>query len=209
MIKEEQKTKLKLKLEDNSEHELECFIKEVEKDRISLTFPKEHFAYAKYLQEGDEINVNIFTPSGIKVFNSIILDSPLDSPAGSDLVIEYIEDHTEIQRREYLRSSIVTKIIIERYNGEIIITKTIDIGGGGVKFFYEGNFLPNERAKCRLFLPLQVTSIQSDGTISYKPHLKENEHVIMFNYITNNDRARIIKKCFEIQASGQDEDMIE
>lgn len=201
LIREDQKTKLTVKLEDNSVHELDCFIKEVEKDRLSLTFPEDKLGYAKYFDEGSEVSVKIFTPSGIKAFDSIVLDSPLEP----DFVIEYIEEHTEIQRREYLRCDLKTKFIIERHSGENIITHTLDIGGGGIKFYYDGLFNTDEHAKCRLYLPLQFSSVQAIGNIVKKPHMQKDEHVFIFSNIKNADRDRIIKKCFEIQTADPDE----
>lgn len=201
LIKENQKVKLKFKLEDNSEHELECFIKGIGNDRLALTFSQEHLPYAKYLEEGSEIYVNIFTPTGITAFNSMVLDSPLET----DFVIEYIEDNIDIQRRDYLRCYLQTKFIIERFNGQNLITQTIDIGGGGIKFYSEGTFKPDEHAICRLYLPMQISSIQAEGKITYKPHLKTNEHLFVFTNIKMLERDKIIKKCFDMQTADNNE----
>jgi len=195
-IREDQKAKLSFKLGDNFEQELECLVKDVQNDRLLLKFPKEMLKYAKYLEEGKEVPVKIFTPMGVKMFSAMILDSPL-SP---DFVIEYVEDSIQIQRREYSRVTLETKVIIERLEDVNIVTHTIDISGGGIRFFYEGSFSPDELINCRLYLPFQMTSIQSKGHIINKPHLNKNEHVVLFNKIIESDRAKIIKKCFEVEA---------
>lgn len=197
-IREKQKAKLSLKLADNSEYELECFIKDIHSDRLSLTIPRDLIAYARHLEEGDEIPVKIFTPAGIRVYNAMVLESPVDS----EFVIEYVEDNIQVQRREFVRGTLETKIIIERYGNDNIITHTIDIGGGGIRFFYDGEFYPNELVKCRLYLPFQMSSIQAQGNIIDSPHLLPNEHVILFQNIHNNDRDKIIQKCFEIQTEA-------
>lgn len=205
LLKKDQKTKLIFRLEDNSEHELECFIKDIENDRISLTFPPEYLPYAKYLDEGSEIYVNIFTPTGITAFNSMVLNSPLEP----NFVIEYIDENTDIQRRDYLRCYLQTKFIIEKFNGQNLITQTVDIGGGGIKFYYEGTFKPDEHANCRLYLPMQISSVQAEGKIVYKPHLKTNEHLFVFTNIKMLERDKIIRKCFEMQTAENEEDYIE
>jgi c-di-GMP-binding flagellar brake protein YcgR len=197
-IKEDQKAKLSLKLLDNSFKELECFVKEVHSDRISLSFPREMISYANHLQEGDEIPIKIFTPSGIKMFNAMILSSPLEP----EFVIEYDENFVQVQRREYTRARLETKIIIERLESENIVTHTIDIGGGGVRFFYEGTFEPNELVSCRLYLPFILESVKAQGHILQKPFLAKNEHVVLFSKINENERDKIVKKCFELETKS-------
>lgn len=197
-IREDQKAKISFFMPNNTEMELDCVIKDIHKDRISLTFPKEALSYANYLQEGNEIPVKIFTPSGIRMFDAIILNSPLEQ----EFVIEYVENSIQIQRREYSRCALKTKIIIERKNEPNVVTQTIDIGGGGVRFVYEGYFYPEERVSCRLYLPLQMASIVAEGYLVEKPHLQKNERILLFDKISEFDRDRIIKKCFELEANN-------
>lgn len=194
-IREDQQTKLFFKVAGDSEKELECSIKKVYADRISLNFPKDIIDYVDYLQEGDEVNVKIFTPSGIKMFDAIILNSPLEP----EFIIEFVEDYLEIQRRQYLRMEFSTKILIERARSNIV-THTYDIGGGGLRFFYEGSLENKEIVNCRLFLP-DMPSVPFQGIIIKEKHLKENEYVLMFTKIEENDRDKIIKKCFELQVN--------
>lgn len=195
-IREGQKTKLFFKAAGGSEKELECSIKKIYTDRISLNFPKEEvMQHIDYLQEGDEVNVKIFTPSGIKMFDAIILDSPLEP----EFVIEFVEDYIEIQRRKYLRMELNTKILIESSKGNVI-THTYDIGGGGLRFYYEGSFENKETVSCRLFLP-DTPYIQIQGIIVKDDRFKENEHVLVFTKIEESERDKIIKKCFEVQVN--------
>lgn len=196
-IREGQKTKLLFKAAGGSEQELECSIRKIYADRISLNFSKEEVKqYIDYLREGDEMNVKIFTPSGIKMFDAIILDSPLEA----EFVIEFVEDYIEIQRRKYLRMALNTKIMIERSQGHVV-THTCDLGGGGLRFFYEGSFEHKETVNCRLFLP-DMPSIQIQGVIVKDDRFKANEHVLVFTKIKENERDMIIKKCFEVQVSA-------
>lgn len=196
-LNENQAIKLFFKVADGSETSLECTVKHVYKDRVSLNFPPETMYYVDFLQEGDEVEVKIFTPLGIKMFNAIILNSPLEY----DFVIEFVENFIEIQRRKYLRADLETKIIIERAENQNIVTHTIDIGGGGIRFFYEGVFKHNETVQCMLYLPMYLNSIKATGIIMREGVQKENEHVLVFTKIEEPERDKIIKKCLELQAS--------
>lgn len=196
-IEESQKAKLSFLLPDNTEKDIICTVKEIFNDRMSLVYPPEAITYAKYLQEGAEVPVSIFTSNGVNVFESMILNSPLES----DFMIEYTGEYVHIQRRQYSRSILETKIIIERKSGNIL-THTIDIGGGGLRFFYEGNFQSKEDVEIRLFLPLQIKSIVAHGyVIEHQPYLPENQHVIYFTKISKEDQEKIVKKCAELEAA--------
>lgn len=193
-IKENQKVKISFKVEGNVEQELNCLIKEVYSDRIFLNFPDEALDYAEYLDEGTEISIKVFTPTGIKVFDSIVLYSPLEE----NFVIEYAEISTEIQRREYTRVLFETKVVIQREDKSNVVTNTIDISGGGLKFFYEDNMISEEQVNITLFLP-QGRSIQAKGAIICTKKLPDTEHVLYFTEIDEADRDRIVKLCFDIQ----------
>ncbi len=195
VIKEDQKAKLFFKLADNSEKEFDCLVKDVYKDRLSLKFPTEILAYAEYLEEGSELPVKIFTPSGIRAFDTIVLNSPLES----EFVIEYVEDHIEIQRREHTRAELEAKVIITRETGAAEVTHTLDISGGGIKFFSEESYNPDEELECMLYLPYQMRSIRAKGKILANSHIPPKQHVLLFSEISENDRDKIVKACFEMQ----------
>lgn len=180
---------------DNSEKEFECLIKDVQKDRLSLKFPEEILDYSDYLEEGCELFVKIFTPSGVKTFDTIILNSPLEP----EFVIEYVEDHIEIQRREYMRMELQTKIILTKKNEIPDAALTIDISGGGVKFLSDKKYEKNEEYEFMLYLPTQIHSIRAKGYILENSHIPENQHILLFTEINESDRDKIIKACFDLQ----------
>lgn len=196
-IREDQKATLSFKVSGNSLKELDCRIKNLQKDRITLAFPQETMDFVNYLGEGEEVSVRIFTPAGVRVFSAVILSSPLEE----EFVIEYVEGSIQIQRREYSRVRLNTKVIIERESGENIVTHTIDIGGGGIRFHSDTDFHFEEQVKCRLYLPMQLSSIVAEGAVLKKPHLGPSEYIIIFSRIWESDRDKILKKCFEIEAS--------
>ena len=194
-IRKNQKVKLNFKTADGSEKELDCLIKEIYTDRLSLTTTEEILKYSEYLSEGEELVAKIFTPVGVKVISTIILDSPLEN----DFIIEFAEVSTEIQRREYLRVPLDTKVVIQRSLNDNIVTRTIDISGGGIRFNYNGEFYPKEEVDITLYLP-DMKMIQANGIIIKNNHLPTDIHILSFNKIDENDRDKIIKKCFEIQS---------
>lgn len=179
---------------DGSEKELISTIKCFYGDRIALNTPLSLIEYTDYLQEGEEIKTQIFTPLGIQVFNAMILNSPSEP----EFVIEYIENSVKIQRREYLRMPLKIKIVIERDNKEIIVTQTVDISGGGSRFLHNGVFEQDEIVKLSLYIP-DERLIQAKGLILPSEKLPSGQQALRFEEIDERDRDRIIKKCFEMQ----------
>lgn len=191
-IKENQKAVLTFKLDDDSEKEISCIVKEVQKDRISLTFPEDMLIYADYFGESTEVPVRICTPNGVKVFETIVINSPLED----EFVIEFGQETKDIQRRKYKRAPMKTKVIINREDNNIV-TQTMDLSGGGIRFSFDGEFYPNEEVGVMLYLPFQIRSIKAKGTIIEKEYLPKNECVVVFTKIENQDREKIIKNCTE------------
>lgn len=195
-VREGQKVKLRFKTVSYENKDIDCFIKNIHKDRLSLTIPKEVIDYSQYFEEGNELTAMIYTPLGIKVFDTIVLDSP----SGSNFVIEYIENVIEIQRREYARVEFMSKVVIARSDNTNIYAETVDISGGGLKFSYKGSLDPGEVVGISLFLPAQTRLIYAKGVlVKDKGHIPEGQHVVLFTEIDERERDKIIKTCFEIQ----------
>jgi len=196
-VREGQKVKLRFKMDDNSDKEFDCVIKRLYEDRLSLKFPPEILDYSKYLDEGQELSVRICTPAGVKIFDAMILNSPLEQ----DFVIEYVQDPLQIQRREFTRGELETKVIIQRADYDNISTHTFDISGGGLRFFYDGSFEHNEIVDIYLYLPMEAKTIHGQGMILDKEYLPKTEHILLFTTIQERDRDKIVKKCFDVQAA--------
>jgi len=195
-IREGQKVKLRFKAANNENEEIDCFIKNIHKDRLSLTISQEIIDNSQYFDEGHELTAMIYTPLGIKVFDTIVLDNPI----GSNFVIEYIENVIEIQRREYARVEFESKIVIARADNTHIYAVTVDISGGGLKFTYNGSFNPGEVVGLSLFLPAQTRLIQAKGIlVKAEQHIPQDQHILLFTEIDERERDKIIKTCFEVQ----------
>lgn len=198
VIKENQQAKLYFKGAKGSVHEISCSLKKIYKDRISLDIPEDIEKYTAYLQEGDDVSVNIYTPTGINMYDAIIIDSPSEG----DFTIEFVEEYIkEVQRRKHLRVSFRTKVILLREKGNII-TYTSDIGGGGIRFHCEKRIKNGHIIDCMIYLPPQLHSIKARGVVLKDEYLQENEYVLTFTKIDEFDREKIIKKTVELSADN-------
>lgn len=196
-VRKGQKVKLQFKTVDNSSNDVDCFIEEIYSDRISLTVSDYVLKYSQYFNEGEELAAKIFTPIGVKFFDTIVLNSPEES----EFVIEFIEDAPQLQRREYTRVELETKVIIERKDADNLVTHTVDISGGGIRFISPVAFKSDEEVLVFLYLPFSIRSIQAQSVIVKNEHLGENEYVALFTQIDERERDKIIKQCFETQAA--------
>ena len=135
-----QTAKLNFTISSVGEVSLVCALKWVEKDRISLVFPDKDREFIRDLPEGKEIAVVIYTNSGIFIFDSIVINSPLEH----DFVIELPEERKKIQRREYIRAPINLKLVLTKDDARFE-TRTINIGGGGIRFIANEELKTNSR----------------------------------------------------------------
>jgi c-di-GMP-binding flagellar brake protein YcgR len=169
-----------------------CVVKWFENDRAALVFPEIHKSLAKTLPEGKEVEAVLYTDSGIYAFDSIVINSPLEH----DFVIEIPDEKKRIQRRDYVRAPFNLKFVLTKEEMEIE-TKTINIGGGGVRFLVKDELKANAVWKFVLYMP-DGTIAKGTGIILYSLlQGKMIVSVLKFTDISETDRNRIIKKCFE------------
>lgn len=187
-----QKVKIKFDTSSLTDIEITCTIKWYETDRICLVFPEETKEHIKDLPEGKEIGVVVYTSSGIFVFDSIIINSPLEN----NFVIELPDEKKKIQRREYIRAPINLKLVLKKDDFRYE-TKTINVGGGGIRFVAQDKLNIGDLWKFFLFLPGEK-KIKGLGKILYTV-MKDNNmaSVIAFTDITETERNKLIKFCFD------------
>lgn len=169
-----------------------CRIKRVETDRIALVFPEGKREFIRDLPEGKEINAVIYTNSGIFVFDSIVINSPLEQ----DFVIELPAEKQRIQRREYVRAPMSLRLVLKKDSSDFE-TSTINIGGGGIRFISQENIEKDHLWGFLLHLP-DKTVLRGTGRVLYT--LLQSGHVasvIVFSEISETDRNRLIKLCFD------------
>ncbi len=187
-----QKVKLTFNTASVNDVSISCDIKSFDNDRIYLEFPEENKNFIKDFPEGKEIGVLIYTNSGIFIFDSIVINSPLEQ----DFVIELPDEKKKIQRREYLRAPMKLKLNLNKddVNYEV---QTINIGGGGIRFVAQEQFNINDLWGFSFVLP-QGDEIKGVGKILYTILQGKNiVSVITFNSISETERNKLIKLCFD------------
>ncbi|HBG49240.1 MAG TPA: hypothetical protein DDW90_07025 [Cyanobacteria bacterium UBA9971] len=187
-----QKIRLKFNISSLRSESITCVVKWFEEDRVALVFPDDCLHLKKSLPEGKELEAVVYTDSGIYAFDSIVINSPLEH----DFVIEIPDEKKRIQRRDYIRAPFNLKFVLSK-NGMEIETKTINIGGGGVRFLVKDELKTNDIWDFTLYMP-DGTVAKGKGIILYS--LLQGKlvvSVIKFVDISETDRNRIIKKCFE------------
>ncbi|MBQ3311647.1 PilZ domain-containing protein [bacterium] len=185
--------------ENDIEMELDCIIKNIFNDRLELEYPSDAPSTLKqYLCEGTPIDVKVFTPVGLVAFDSVVINSPEEE----SFVIEYAEDAAVIQRRNYSRYSLKTKLELESRK-EVFVASTIDISGGGIKFFSSEDLEPEQAVKGKLYLRNFNTPAIFEGEILDNPSLQPDEYTLAFTNIDEKERDKIIKTCFDIDMQSR------
>jgi c-di-GMP-binding flagellar brake protein YcgR len=201
-----QSAKIKFKVSPIKYHEISCPIKSVEPDRIGLSFPEEESEVAKYLYEGREVEILIYTDRGIYVFDSIVIDSPSDYT----FTIELPQDKSKIQRREYIRIPLRADFILTKF-GHTLKTQTINLGGGGLRFKAETELAIGDIWSFILSLPHFPNPVKGFGEILYSFKQQDNIiSVLKFLDIEDDDRNKIIKFCYDVESKKlklKEEDM--
>ena len=192
-----QKAKIFFDGENGIEMELDWYINDIEDDRLGLDYPQDAETLKKYLEEGTPIDVKIFTPSGLMVFESVVINSPDEG-----FVIEYVEDAVVIQRRDYSRSPLKTKLEL-KLRTETFVASTIDISGGGIKFFSKEDLNPEEVVTGKLYLKNYDVPARFEAVILDNPSLQPDEYTLAFTNIDEKERDKIIKTCFAIDMQSR------
>jgi len=189
--------KLKFNISSIRAYEISCILKWFEDDRISLEYPANKHELMKYLHEGKDLEVIIYSDKGVFVFDSIVIDSPFNS----DFIIELPEEKTKIQRREYVRAPIKLDFFLNK-DGQKIQSETVNIGGGGIRFSSLKEFKVGDIWDFAFRLPNDNTVIKGNGEILYSIRQEKSiTSVIKFLEIGENERNKIIKACFDEEAS--------
>ena len=187
--------KVQIEVETGSKRTIiDCYILEPDSDRLTLSFPASKSEFVPYLSEGTEIKAFVYSFTGIMIFESIVFDAPFDG----QIVIEFAEKHQIIQRRKYVRIPYITDLFLERDEGNIK-AQTVDISGGGVRFLTDIQLKAEQHFKAQLRLNNFEPMIKVNGHILKKNFYKGNEYVLEFAQIKEQDREKIVQKCFNLQ----------
>ena len=199
-VKLAQKVRIGVEASNGQILQFYSYIKKIDNDRLTLVFSDSKSHLSKYLKEGNLIRLSIYTPTGILLQESVVLNEP----ENCEFVVEFSKSRKRIQRRKYFRVDANYRMIIEQMNSTYTVL-TKDISGGGIRFICDSYLHPAE-VKAKLYIPEHRDAVVFTGIISQKPHFKENEYIIKFERIQDFERNRIIQKCMEIEAKNIRED---
>ncbi|MFB0841889.1 flagellar brake protein [Paenibacillus oleatilyticus] len=194
--------------EEEAKQEYKSRIADVSDAYIRMEIPmNDNSGKLKRLYPGDELSVYFITEGGVKnYFNSSVLGF-------SDDVIRLVlikkpdpESITKVQRRNFLRVPAILEIAVKFSEQLQFVSLTDDVGGGGISFLCEG-YVPVESGhtvECWLLVPFKNGQIEHVPFKSEIVRVKELEtgkkQVMMrFSEITDRDRQKIIRYCFERQ----------
>ncbi|MCM3269248.1 flagellar brake protein [Paenibacillus elgii] len=194
--------------EEEAKQEYKSRIADVSDAYISMEVPmNDKSGKLKRLYPGDELSVYFITEGGVKnYFISSVLGF-------SDDVIRLVlikkpdpESITKVQRRNFLRVPAILEIAVKFSEQLQFVSLTDDVGGGGISFLCEG-YVPVESGhtvECWLLVPFKNGQIEHVPFKSEIVRVKELEtgkkQVMMrFSEITDRDRQKIIRYCFERQ----------
>lgn len=190
-------TKVRIEFEDSSKKvcNIDCYVVDTEADRLILSFPPESRGYLGYLGEGEVVKAYIYSYSGILILNPMIIEPPNEENL---ITIEFKEEQQVIQRRQYFRISYETDFYII-VDGKKLSARTIDVSGGGVRFFCKEEIKPEKIYAGELRISSIDDPIKLSGRVFKKNPDKKNEYVFEYTQIEEKQRERIIKKCVLIE----------
>lgn len=177
-------------------------VQETDKDFITIGLPMLN-ARGLLLREEEEIKVKKVEESAIYVFLGRVI-SRLKNDNVPLYKIEVSSEYERIQRRNYVRISIVLplKYRLEQEKRDFISTKTVDISGGGLMFVSDTDLLPNEilDLKLRLFgkdLEAKGKVIRTYKFLDSKANVQKVRVCAEFAQIREQDREKIISFIFK------------
>lgn len=175
---------------------------------ISIEIPiHEKSGRLKRLYQGDELSVHYLTEGGVKnYFNSSVIGFSDDVVRLIRIKIPAADAITKIQRRSFLRVPAELEIAVKVSEQLQFVALTDDVGGGGISFLCDG-YLPADTGQtvhCWLLVTYksgQIEHIPFKSEIVRVNPLETGKKQVMLRYteITDRDRQKIIRYCFERQ----------
>lgn len=161
----------------------------------------------KRLYFGEELSIYYMNEEGVRhFFNTYVTGFEEDVVRLVRIRKPQADDITKIQRRSFLRVRASLEIAIQAADLNRAVALTDDIGGGGLSIFGESGFSISEGQKlnCWLLVPYRNSTIEHVPFEAEVVRIKTLEsgrllHMLKFTQITDSERQKIIKFCFERQ----------
>ncbi|RPF55754.1 flagellar brake protein [Aquisalibacillus elongatus] len=198
------------------DEQFQCRIVEVSQKTIYIDYPvNERTGRSSLFLDGSEFKVSYVHEDGnVYTFSSEVMERKKIKIPVLAIHKPNPKDIRKIQRREYVRVDVSLDVAIHPYTEELnpLMTRTIDISGGGVAVVGDGgqlNYQPGDQMKITLVLPFSSTHynyLLTDVEVVRCIMGSGNEPskiTYKFVNITDQNREKIIKYCFEKQLENR------
>lgn len=193
-LAEKQKTKI---VSDSGIDRLDvdCFVKKVFEDKLILgVSPVQKNDFSEF-QEGYNLEVRVYTPKGILIFNSEVLEVS----SSKELEISYNENETKLENtRKNPRYESECPITIFRPLQGNIESRLIDISVRGLRFYSDIPLDVNSEFEIMLYLSDTIGKIILTGRVLDKTGLPEGVHRMIIEKISYTDRQKLVDYCMSL-----------
>lgn len=174
---------------------VDCFVKQFsEADIILQVFPNQKTDFSEF-EVGYEVDVKVFTPKGIVIFQSKVVKVISDK----ELEIYYDENSTKVEdTRKNPRYSANCPVTIFRPLLGNIDAKLMDISVRGIRFYSKVELESNSVFEIMLYLSDSIGKILLTGRILDKEGLPEGVHRMIIEEISYTDRQKLIDFCMSL-----------
>lgn len=194
--------------EEESMQEYKSRIADMTEEYIVIEVPmNERTGRLKRLFQGDELSIYFLTEGGMKNFFMSTVLGLRDGEIRTVLIRKpESESITKIQRRSFLRVPAELDIAASLTDQVRFTGVTDDVGGGGASFLCEGNVPVKTGDTLACWLLLVSRSAKPDhipfkGEVVRIKSLETGRQQVMlqFSEISDKDRQKVIRFCFERQ----------
>lgn len=191
-----------------AEVEYRSRIAEMEEEAFLIEIPmQEKNGRLKKLFIGDELSVYFLTEGGIKnYFNTHVIGFKEDVIRMVKIRKPAADSIFKIQRRSFFRVNAELELAVKDALGSRFLVRTEDIGGGGTSFLSDAKVQLEVGGKlfCWLMIPYRNGStehVNFEGEIVRIKTLETGRNLVMLKFasITDSERQKIIRYCFERQ----------
>lgn len=191
-----------------SEVEYRARIADMEEDTFLIEIPmQESNGRLKKLFVGDELSVYFLTEGGIKnYFNTHVIGFKEEVIRMVRLHKPAVESIFKIQRRSFFRVNAELELAVKDSLGSRFLVRTEDIGGGGTSFLSDAKITlkVGDKLACWLLVAYRNGStehVNFEGEIVRIKKLETGRNLVMlkFSSISDSERQKIIRYCFERQ----------
>ena len=194
--------------EEESKIEYKSRIADLTEDAIIMEVPiNEKNGKLKRLYIGDELSTYFISEGGFKNYFATHVTGFREDVIRLVMIKKpEPEAITKVQRRKFLRVPAELEIAVKFSQGLHFVALTEDVGGGGISFICEGavSLAMNYPVACWLLVTYKNGTIEHvpfQGEIVRVKKLESGRQLAMLRFmdITERDRQKIIRYCFERQ----------